>query len=1211
MKQRSTNKRTGKRLVALVLVLMFVLGFTVTAQAEQPAFSYTPDARVNVIFDTDIDSDVDDAGAMALLHSYVQEGKVNLLAVVGCCKSGYAAPCIDAINTYYGLPDVPVGIATTSPGGGAGSKYQQYVAQVYQNDINSDYYAPTALEVYRKTLAEAEDNSVVLVVVGTLNNIEELLKSPADQYSDLTGIELVAKKVKLCSIMAGYFPSGSENNMRFDAAASIYVEANCPVPIMWSGWEIGNYIITGNTRHLMAADDPVRKSYDLYFGNTTSGRQSWDLTSLVYAVEGAGDYWDVQKGTVTIDPSNGSNTWTADENGKHAILIKKMEPTQVANAINAQMVKAQKGAGAEAYWEIIDDADSRVKYSSGFRVNAKNAKRYNGTGHNYNAEGATVDLTFTGIGIEIFGGMQYQHGKAEIYIDGTLVETIDTYQATEVLSTRIFKSGVLEDKEHTLQIKIIADKSEAAQGTYTDVDYFRVTQNAPVEPPAQELIAHYTFEEVVDGKVLDQTDHDHDGTVNGTLDVVEGVMGNGMRFQGTKTDADFIAVADADELDFSASDSFTISTWVKVEDYGSDWVTILRKGLDRSSGWYCIGLTNPAGGSKVNLGGCNSGNAVNVTGNVKPALNEWFLMTAVQDGSAGTRTLYVNGQAVATGVACSQVNDNELYIGAALNASRREPFNGVLDDLRIYNYALSAAQVEDLYYSVPELVAYYTFEAVEDGKVLDQTDNNHDGTVNGTLEVVEGKFGNAMRFGGTRTDANFISVPDASDLDFTETDSFTLSTWVKVEDYGEDWVTFLRKGLDKTTGWYCLGLQIKPTSAFNFGGCLNGNGANVNNGVKAPLNEWVLMTAVQDGAAGTRTLYLDGVAVATGVACGQANDSELNIGAALNPTRREPFTGLLDDLRIYNYVMDADDIFALYPFVEVENLIDAIGEVTLDSEEAIAAARTAYDALTEEQKALVENYDVLTAAEAKLEELKEAAAKAAADEAAATAVEEQIAAIGEVTLDSEEAIAAARTAYDALTEEQKALVENYDVLTAAEAKLAQLQKEAADEAAATAVEEQIAAIGEVTLDSEEAIAAARTAYDALTEEQKALVENYDVLTAAEAKLEELKEAAAKAAADEAAASAVEEQIAAIGEVTLDSEEAITAARTAYDALTEEQKALVENYDTLTAAEKALADLKAEDETPKTGDALPVLPVIGLMTVCGLALAVLALKKKRI
>ena len=132
------------------------------------------------------------------------------------------------------------------------------------------------------------------------------------------------------------------------------------------------------------------------------------------------------------------------------------------------------------------------------------------------------------------------------------------------------------------------------------------------------------------------------------------------------------------------------------------------------------------------------------------------------------------------------------------------------------------------------------------------------------------------------------------------------------------------------------------------------------------------------------------------------------------------------------------------------------------------------------------------------------------DKAAAKAVEDAIAAIGTVTLDKEQQIVDARNAWKGLTEAQRELVSNTDVLDAAEAELARLKQEQAelekDKAAAKAVEDEIAAIGDVTLDSEQAIKSARNNYNKLTDAQKKLVGNEDVLAAAEAKLNELKNA---------------------------------------------------------------------------------------------------------
>jgi len=197
--------------------------------------------------------------------------------------------------------------------------------------------------------------------------------------------------------------------------------------------------------------------------------------------------------------------------------------------------------------------------------------------------------------------------------------------------------------------------------------------------------------------------------------------------------------------------------------------------------------------------------------------------------------------------------------------------------------------------------------------------------------------------------------------------------------------------------------------------------------------------------------------------------------------------------------------------------INAIGTVayTTESKTKIDEARTAYDALTEAQKALVpaETLALLTAAETKYAELKATADSGTANQNAANAVIAKITAIGTVayTSESKTKIDEARTAYDALTEAQKALIpaETLAVLTKAETDYNVLKtsadEAAANQAAADAVIAKINAIGTVayTSDSKTKIDAARTAYAALTNDQKALVTNYSTLTTAESSYESL------------------------------------------------------------------------------------------------------------
>lgn len=170
--------------------------------------------------------------------------------------------------------------------------------------------------------------------------------------------------------------------------------------------------------------------------------------------------------------------------------------------------------------------------------------------------------------------------------------------------------------------------------------------------------------------------------------------------------------------------------------------------------------------------------------------------------------------------------------------------------------------------------------------------------------------------------------------------------------------------------------------------------------------------------------------------------------------------------------------------------------------------------------------------------------------------------------------------------------------------------EAADQATANAVTEQIAAMGTVTLESEAAVKAARAAYKALTESQKALVTNYETLTDAEASLKALQDAADKAAADQAAADAVIGQINAIGTVTLDSGKAIEAARAAYDALTDDQKTLVSNYNILIAAEAEFAEISKPGEPDQAGDNTNIMLYTTIMLVSLVSIVALLLTSKK-
>ena len=247
----------------------------------------------------------------------------------------------------------------------------------------------------------------------------------------------------------------------------------------------------------------------------------------------------------------------------------------------------------------------------------------------------------------------------------------------------------------------------------------------------------------------------------------------------------------------------------------------------------------------------------------------------------------------------------------------------------------------------------------------------------------------------------------------------------------------------------------------------------------------------------------------------------------------------------------------------VEEKINAIGNVTLDSAAAIKEAEDAYNALTDAEKADVSNAGTLTAARAAYDKLVK-------DNATADKVIAAINEIGEVTLESESKIVAAEALYAELSNDQKTLVTNYETLTAARAKYDALK---ADKDAEDEFNAKVDAIGEVTLDSKTAIEEAEAAYAALTDTQKAAVAD------AKAKLDAARAKYDAMAALEAKAKPVREAIDAIGNVTLDSKDKIEAAEAAYNELTEEEKAYVTNYNTLKTARDTYNDLLESDKYP--------------------------------
>jgi pyrimidine-specific ribonucleoside hydrolase len=297
---------------------------------------------VKIIFDTDLGPDYDDVGALAFLHAMADSGKAEILATVASNKHKLVAPSISVINYYFGRPDLEIGVPK-SDGVNLGSNqhWADSIVAKYPHKILDTLVWEDALAVYRKALSYQPDNSVTIVTVGFLTNLNNLLKSQPDNISPLTGMELVMKKVKLLVSMAGRFPSGSEFNVNMDSVSSKYVYKNWPGKIIFTGFEIGWEIRTG-LRLIKSTiqNSPVKDVYRISIPlaeEDKNGRMSWDETAVLIGVYGTEGFFDTVRGKIIINP-DGSNKWEDDPNGKHLYVKQKMSVPEMSLFIEERMM---------------------------------------------------------------------------------------------------------------------------------------------------------------------------------------------------------------------------------------------------------------------------------------------------------------------------------------------------------------------------------------------------------------------------------------------------------------------------------------------------------------------------------------------------------------------------------------------------------------------------------------------------------------------------------------------------------------------------------------------------------------------------------------------------------------------------------------------------------------------------------------------------------
>ena len=286
------------------------------------------------IFGTDWGEDCDDVVALRLILRYHKAGKARLLGtVINTCAEKSVSSMYGFLN-YEGVDNIAVGIDKSVSHVKIETRYQDRLSKYAPNVTNDD--AEDGVRLYRRLLAEAQ-GKVEIIEVGFLQALAGAIMSEGDDISPMTGKELFAQKVEKLWIMGGKWDeqSGREYNFCRHSEARVgasIVCAECPCPITFLGWEIGNRVSTGD---FLDKDDILYGVLCDWHG-APSGRESWDpMTALLAMI---GDEEQAGYSTVSINPSvncdTGANIFEVNEKSNRKYVVKKHPDSFYIDMIN-------------------------------------------------------------------------------------------------------------------------------------------------------------------------------------------------------------------------------------------------------------------------------------------------------------------------------------------------------------------------------------------------------------------------------------------------------------------------------------------------------------------------------------------------------------------------------------------------------------------------------------------------------------------------------------------------------------------------------------------------------------------------------------------------------------------------------------------------------------------------------------------------------------
>ena len=325
----------GSRAQQLAIATLIAFGIVATGIGTTWSVSATPAARTGsasggtprIIIDTDLSRWWDDATAVGVANVLFQQHNVRLLGIVSDVPNRVAVAALDAIDTAYGHPNLPLGAVSGSDADTFEHRYTDTVIARLRHSVDNSSEVPSAVALYRRLLARQPDHSVTIVSIGGYTNLAGLLASPRGGGSPLDGRALIARKVARLVVEDGFFPTGGPafTNQKIDLpAATAVVHGDAwPTPIAWvDGTDGVATKVGGSLCATVPADHPMRVVYEALFQCNPPSDGDWDGPTLLYAV---GDlpaaFTELGQGGAAVINDAGGLSWAPSSSRLHEVYV--------------------------------------------------------------------------------------------------------------------------------------------------------------------------------------------------------------------------------------------------------------------------------------------------------------------------------------------------------------------------------------------------------------------------------------------------------------------------------------------------------------------------------------------------------------------------------------------------------------------------------------------------------------------------------------------------------------------------------------------------------------------------------------------------------------------------------------------------------------------------------------------------------------------------